>query len=552
MHDPVTTYADAVLSGAVPSCRWVRLACERHKRDLASGRWEWDLREVRRRLDFFSMLRHYKGPMAGQPFALDPSQEFIVGSIYGWKREDGTRRFRYAYTEVPRKNGKTTLSGGIGIQEVMSEKGAEVYSVATKEDQAKLSWRDGRVMIKHAPELASRFALRVKEISYEPGESIWRPLGSDSDTLDGLNPSCALFDELHAWPNRHLWDVMDDGMGARAQPLIWQITTAGFNKQGICYEHRGHVCAILEGKDGYKDDAYFGIIFTVDDQTAWQDEAEWFKANPLLDKGKSLSWMREQCATAMQMQGKQNAFLNKQLNIWTDAEVRWIAAGLWDANGGAVDESALVGQRCFGGLDLATNTDIAALVLYFPDSGALVRRYWIPRDNARERERRDRVPYVQWIREGHLTATDGDVIDYEFIRSEIEALASRFNIVDIGADPYGATQIIQQLTDAGISMVSFRQGMLSMSPACKEFERLLLAKRLRHAGDPVLRWMSGNVVVDTDPAGNIKPNKAKSREKIDGIVAAVMAVGRATVNEDKTPVYVARAKAKKEHILRVL
>lgn len=551
-HDPVTAYADAVLSGSVPSCKWVRLACERHKRDLASGRWRWDVAEVRRRIAFFGMLRHYKGPMANKPFVLEPAQEFIVGSIYGWKRENGTRRFRYAYVEVPRKNGKTTLSGGLGIQHLLDEEGGEVYSVGTKEDQAKLSWRDGRTMVENSPELAPLITRRVKEIAYKPRESIWKPLGADSNTLDGLNPSCAIFDELHAWRDRHLWDVVNAGMGARAEPLILQITTAGSNKLGICYEHRNHICAVLEGKDGYQDDDYFGIVFTVDNEQKWDDEAEWFKANPLLGCGKELDWMRGQCQKAKQMPGNLNEFLNKQLNIWTDAAVQWMSSDAWNACAGAVDEKALEGKKCFGGLDLATNTDIAAFSLYFPDSGSLIRRYWVPRDNAREREKRDRVPYVQWIRDGFITATEGDVIDYEFIKAEVIALASRYNVIDVGIDPFAATQITQQLTDAGVNMVTFRQGFLSMSPAMKNFERLLLAKKLRHANDPVLRWMAGNVVIDTDPAGNIKPNKAKSREKIDGIVAAVMAVGRSMVDDDKTSAYVTRTKTKQESILRVL
>lgn len=540
--DPVTTYAQARAESKA-ACRFEQLACQRHLADLKLRAFHFDRTAAEQSIGFFNNLRHYKGAHAGQSFALHPSQQFIVGSIYGWKtHEGGPRRFRYGYDEVPRKNGKTTLSGGVGIMGVLEEPGAEVYSVATKEDQAKIGWRDGRAMIKRSPGLTSMLTLRIKEIRFDDRESIWRPLGADSETLDGLNPSLALMDELHAWPTRDLWDVIDDGMGARLQPLIFQITTAGNNRHGICAEQRKHVCSILERRA--TDDHYFGIIFTIDEGDDPHDPASWHKANPLLGIAKTVEFMRQQSDMAKLLPGKLNAFLNKQLNIWTEQEVRWLSPQAWDACGGEIDEKSIVGMSCIGGLDMASTTDVAALVRYFPADGdgpdIILPSFWIPEDTINERSKRDRVPYDLWAREGLITVTPGNVVNYDQVRADLVKMHEQTPFRELAYDPWNLTQLATQLQDDGLTVVPFRQGYASMSPAAKELEKRLLGRAFNHGGNPVLRWMAGNVAVEQDPAGNIKPSKRKSTERIDGIVALTMAIGRAMVSRDETSIYAKR------------
>jgi len=530
--DPVTAYARGVADGKRPACQWERLACERHLRDLDLGAFYFDASAAAQAIRFFADLRHYKGQFAGQSFALHPSQQFAIGSIYGWKmHKGGPRRFRYAYVEVPRKNGKTTTSAGVGIMGILEEPGAEVYSVATKEDQAKIGWRDGRAMIKGAPGLTSMLTLRIREVRFDARESIWKPLGADSETLDGLNPSLALMDELHAWPHRDLWDVIDDGMGARRQPLIFQITTAGNNRHGICMEQRRHVCSILEGR--VTDDHYFGVIYTIDEGDDPHDPASWAKTNPLLGIAKSVEFMQQQSALAKMLPAKLNAFLNKQLNVWTEQDVRWLSPQVWDACAGVVDEAALRGSSCFAALDMASTTDIAAMVRYFDAEGdgpdSVLCTFWLPEETIRERSRRDRVPYDQWAQQGLVRVTPGNVVDYDRVRADILAMHEATPIREFAFDPWNITQLSQQLQGDGLTVIPFRQGYASMSPAAKELEKRLLGRSFNHGGNPILRWMAGNTAVENDPAGNIKPSKRKSTERIDGIVALTMAIGRSMV-----------------------
>jgi phage terminase large subunit-like protein len=530
MVDRATAYALDVAHGRVAACRYVKAACERHLRDLHEKRFIWDVDRAEKSIRFYGLLSHYKGEgFAGKRFDLEPWQCFVVGSVNGWRMRDGKRRFRYAYVEVPRKSGKTTLVAGFAIQELLMEPGAEVYSLATKEDQAKIGWRDGVQMIKASPPLAGRLSIRVKEIRFEARNGIWRPLGGDSDTLDGLNPSFAFADELHQWRNRQLWDVIDDGMGARDNPLIFEITTAGHNQNGICWEHRNHVIAILEGANGYRDDRFFGIIYTVDDPMKWEDEAQWRMANPNLGISKSLQFMRDQADQARMMTSKLNAFLNKQLNIWTQQEHRWLDLGKWDACAHAVDEARLRASPCFGGLDLASVGDITALALYWPEYKYLRCLFWVPHDTAVSRDNKDRVPYLTWIRDGWMMETPGATTDYGFVRKTINQLRQQYRIAEVAYDRWNASQIVNDLNADGVKMAAFGQGFGSMSAPSKQLEGMIAGGSLCHQEGPVTRWMVGNVTVESDAAGNIKPSKAKSAEKIDGVVAAAMAIGISVV-----------------------
>ena len=541
-------YVDAVLSGEQVACRWTRLACERHRRDMdegaARGLW-FDEMAARVAVAFFSVLRHWKGEWAGKPVALEPCQQFWIWSLFGWKREDGSRRFRTGYLEVARKNGKTTLAAGVGLYLafVDGEQGAEVYSAATKRDQARISHRDATEMVKRSPQLQGMVGIFRDNLHDLRSGSRFQPLSADYNTLDGLNVQGVIADELHAWPSPELWGVLKTGTGSRRQPLMLASTTAGVDQQGVCYQQREYLTRILKGL--VEDDSYWGIIYTLDMKTDWPDlggdddwreEANWVKANPLLGVSKKWGLMREGAHEAANKPAELNQFLRWQLNVWTQAVTRWVNPVHWAACGeAAVDEAALAGRPCYGGLDLSQIYDITALVFVFPpeeegEPYQAVGRFWLPADNMVERVRKDQVPYDVWARLGYLRLTPGNVVDYDYILREVEELRGRFDIREIGYDRWGATLVSQRLMDMGGEewVVPIGQGVASMSPPMKELGKLIASKMLAHGGNPVLNWMADNLVAREDAAGNIKPDKEKSREKIDGMVALIMAVDRAT------------------------
>jgi len=544
-------YVDEVLSGKQVACRWVRLACERHRNDLERGRERgiyFDVNAARVAIAFFSVLRHWKGEWGGRPIQLEPAQQFWIASLFGWKRTDGTRRFRTGYLEVGRKNAKTTTAAGIGLflAFVEGEPGAEVYSAATKRDQAKIVFNDAKQMVKASPQLKQIITPFANNLHALGSGSKFEPLSSDYNSLDGLNVHAAIADELHAWPDPALWGVIKTGTGARKQPLMLAITTAGVNQEGICYSQREYLTRILRGI--IEDDGFWGLIYTIDTKKDWpdleqdddwQDEANWVKANPLLGVSKKLSTMRQDALEAAAKPLELNQFLRWHLNVWTQAVTRWINPIRWAACGaGAIDEEDLAGARCYAGLDLSSVNDLSALVLVFPpDEDELYRvvcRFWLPAENMVERVRRDQVPYDVWARLGFIKLTPGNVIDYSFIEAEIKTVADRFELVEIGFDRWGSTQMMQNLQAMGGDewVVPIGQGFASMSPPMKELERLYLDGKLAHGNNPVLNWMADNLVAVADPAGNIKPDKAKSRERIDGMVALIMGVDRAVRQMD--------------------
>lgn len=544
-------YVDSVLDGTVTACRWVRLACERHRRDLERGRERgiyFDGNAARVAIAFFSVLRHWKGEWGGRPIVLEPAQQFWIASLFGWKRVDGTRRFRTGYLEVGRKNAKTTTAAGIGLflAFVEGEPGAEVYSAATKRDQAKIVFNDAKQMVKASPQLKQIITPFANNLHALGSGSKFEPLSSDYNSLDGLNVHAAIADELHAWPDPALWGVIKTGTGARKQPLMLAITTAGVNQEGICYSQREYLTRILKGI--VEDDGFWGMVYTVDTKRDWpdleadddwQDEQNWIKANPLLGVSKKLSTMRQDALEAAAKPLELNQFLRWHLNVWTQAVTRWINPIRWAACGaGAIDEEDLAGARCYAGLDLSSVNDLSALVLVFPpDEDELYRvvcRFWLPAENMVERVRRDQVPYDVWARLGFIKLTPGNVIDYSFIEAEIKTVADRFELVEIGFDRWGSTQMMQNLQAIGGDewVVPIGQGFASMSPPMKELERLYLDEKLAHGNNPVLNWMADNLVAVADPAGNIKPDKAKSRERIDGMVALIMGVDRAVRQMD--------------------
>ena len=489
---------------------------------------------------FEKLLHHTKGEWAGENFLLqDWQKERVIKPLFGWKRVDNDyRKYRTVYIEVPRKNGKSTLSAGLALYLMLmdGEAGAEVYSAAADRDQAGIVFNQAKAMVESSPELSKRVQVFRNTISHVKSRSFYRVLSADAPTKHGLNAHAVIFDELHAQPNRELWDVLSTSQGSRRQPVTVAITTAGYNRETICWEMHEYARQVRDGI--IIDETFLPVIYSADEDDDWLDEGVWAKANPSLGVTIKLDYLKNEARKASQIPAYQNTFRRLHLDQWTHQETRWLDMNAWDACGAPVHEKLLEGAPCYGGLDLASTSDIAAFVLCFP-SGTddefymWLPYFWIPEDNLIERVRKDRVPYDAWLKEGYLRTTAGNVIDYGVIVRDIEELGERFNIQEIAFDRWGAFQVSQALEDAGFTMVGFGQGYKDMSPPMTELMRLVMDGKIRHGANPVLRWMADNLIVTTDPAGNVKPNKAKSREKIDGIVAGLMALDRAIRHEAK-------------------
>jgi phage terminase large subunit-like protein len=543
---PVKSYADKVVRGKIPACKWVRLACERHIKDLKTARKRglvWDDKDARFAISFFDLLKHSKGKWGGQSFDLSPWQQFIVGSLFGWKRKDGTRRFRIAYCEIPRKNGKSTLAAGIGLYLLVAdgEPGAEVYSAATKRDQAKLTHSEAKRMVKSSRALSRKVRVYLNNLSIDRTNSKYEPLGADADSLDGLNPSGIICDELHAWKSRDLWDVLDTARGAREQPLTLAITTAGSNPDTICGEIHSFSKQVLDGTA--EDDSHFAFICTIDEGDDWTDPKTWAKANPNLGVSISVQYLKEQLPKAKASIAAGNAFKRLYLNIWTRTVDGWLDMDAWNVCGATTfTREELRGKDCFGGLDLASTNDIAAFVLVFPwglERGKPVWRclafFWVPAGGHTNRERRLREILAPWATAGFIKETDGDEIDFGVIESDIIALASEFNMLDLAYDPFNATKTSQNLQAEGITVTKFMQNITNYNEPSQLLESTVSEGRFHHGNNPVLRWMASNTASITDGRGYIMPSRKKSLNKIDGIPATVMALGRAMLHEDDTP-----------------
>jgi len=467
---------------------------------------------------------------------------FILWVLFGWKRPDGNRRFRIAYVEIGRKNGKSTLAAGVGLYlfAADAEPGAEVFTAATKRDQARIVHGEAVSMVRMSPGLQRFIQIFKDNLSLMRMNSKYEPLGADADTMDGLNVHGAIVDELHAHKNRNLWDVLETATGARRQPLLFAITTAGFDRESVCWQQHTYGENVLDGI--VEDDSYFPYIASLDPEDSWTDSAVWIKANPNLGISVKVESLEEQCNKAESLPAAQNAFRRLRLNQWTEQADRWIDMATWDQGAHPIHQSELAGRRCFGGLDISTTTDLSAFVLAFPPTDKVglwkvLCRFWIPRDNIAKRVQRDRVPYDVWVREGLIEVTEGNVIDYSVLKARILEDAERYDLKEIAADRWNSSQLITELTDEGIEVFPFGQGFASMSGPTKELEKMIIGGQIAHGGNPVLRWMVSNVAVKQDPAGNLKPDKSKSTDRIDGVVALVMAIGRATLAQPKKPKY---------------
>lgn len=542
---PVTEYAEAVLAGRGVVGQLVRMACERHLRDLSDGehRGLWfDERAADRAIRFFAQLKQTKGRWADEGLTLLPWQQFCIGNIFGWKlRDTGRRRFRTAYIEIGRKNGKSTLAAGVALYllDFDNEPGAEVYAAATKRDQAKIVWGEAASMVRKTPALRRRMVpldsrgnISVKETS-----SKFEALGADSDTLDGLNVHGSIVDELHAHKDRKVVDLLETATGARLQPLHFYITTAGVkNKESIYSEFHDRAKRILEGTS--QDDAWFCYVATLDLDDDWTDPNVYIKANPSLGVTIQLEELIQERDRALDAPGRQNAFRRLRLNQQTEQDVRWLPMEIWDAPEAAepINVDDLIGRGCYGGLDLSTTTDLASWALLFPpleeeDRWIVLLRNWLPKDNMQKRVQRDGVPYDVWEAQEHIELTEGNVIDYAWIREAIDKDSEKYRIVEIGYDPWNATQLVTWLQEDGANLVPIRQGFASMSAPSKRLEQMVLGRQLQHGANPVLRWAASNVTVLLDPQGNIKPDKSRSSEKIDPIIALICAIACAMRHE---------------------
>jgi len=538
-------YIKDVLSGKELCCKWVKKAIERHEKDLTRLKktYYFDEKAADVVLKTFYEYKHFKGKWAGDRFILLPWQQAVLYILFGWKnKKTGYRRFRTSYLEIARKNGKTFLSGGVGnyMLDMDGEAAAEVYSVATQREQAKIVHTDAKQMVKHSVHLKDYAKLYKDSIVVEDTASKFQPLSADYNTLDGLNVSCAIIDEFHAHKNRELYDVIDTATGARQQPLIFIITTAGISHESVCREMHDYVENILN--EVVYDETVFGMIFTLDDGDDWADQNVWKKANPSLGASLSIDEIQERCNKAKNSSASKNAFLRLRMNVWTSSSEGWITLEDWKASAGEFDPETLTGQSCYLGMDLSSVSDLSSVCLEFPQEDGSVKalwRYYLPEDDLQERCRRDRVPYDLWAEQGYITLTPGKSIDYDFIEEELKQLATKYDIIEMAEDPYNATQLTNHLIAEGIKCIDMRQGFLSMSPPTKGLKRLILSKRFHHNNNPVSNWMITNCEVVTDPAGNEKLDKAAKvkRRKIDGIVAAVMAFSRIDAEPEKQSAY---------------
>jgi phage terminase large subunit-like protein len=490
----------------------------------------YDKKAAARAARFFEhYLVHIKGKWAGEAFKLEGWQkDDIISPLFGCKRADGSRQYRTCYIEIPRKNGKSSLCSGIALYLLYadSEPSAEVYSAAADTKQAAIVFNVAKGMVLASKSLMSRGQVYRNSIFVPRTASAYQVLSADAYTKHGLNAHGIIFDELHAQPSRDLWDVLATSTGARSQPLTVAITTAGFDRNSICWELHEYARKIKEGI--IEDDSFLPVIYAAEEQDDWRDPAIWRKANPNLGVSISEDYLKRECAKAENVPAYENTFRRLHLNQWTQQESRWIPMAAWAASAGEVDVEALRGKVCYAGLDLSSTTDITALVLAFPigDDVKLLPFFWIPGDGIIERAKRDHVPYDLWVKQNLIYATPGNVIDYAFIVAKIAELRKQYSLKEIAFDRWGAAKIVQELTEMGVTVIPFGQGFASMSGPAKELLRLVLAGRLHHGNNPVLRWMADNAVVKTDPAGNIKPDKAKSTQRIDGIVATAMALDR--------------------------
>lgn len=502
----------------------------------------YDKAKADRAVKFIENLRHTKAKWAGKRFWLLPWQETLVRDIFGTVKEDGTRQFRTAYVEICKKVGKSELAAAIALYLLYAdnEPSAEVYGAAADRQQASIVFDVAKRMVELTPALLKRSKIMgaTKRIVNYSNAGIYQVLSADVGNKHGFSVSGLVFDEIHNQPNRNLYDVLTKGSSdARANPLHFIITTAGNDRNSIAFELHTKALDILNGRR--EDPTFYPVVYGLADDEDWTDEKNWYKVNPSLGYTVEIDRLRDAFREAQQNPADEVTFRWLRLNQWVSSTVAWIPDQIYALGNEAIDMESLKGRECYGGLDLSSSGDITAFVLVFPphngkEKYVILPFFWVPQDTIPLRVRRTSVPYDKWQAQGYLMATEGNVIHYGFIEKFIDDLGKIYNIKEIAYDRWGAVEMTQALEGMGFTVVPFGQGFSSMSPPTKRFYELLMEGKMVHGAHPVLRWMAGNVVVDTDPAGNIKVTKRRNPDKVDGIVAAIMALDRCIRHEENT------------------
>ena len=505
----------------------------------------YDTDRADRAVRFIENLKHTKGRWAGKRFWLLPWQEQIIRDVFGIVDVHGNRQFRTAYVEIPKKNGKSELAAAVALYLLYAdnEPSAEVYGAAADRQQASIVFDVARQMVDMTPALVKRSKIMAagKRIVNYSNAGYYQVLSAEVGTKHGLNVSGLVFDELHSQPNRQLYDVLTKGSGdAREQPLYFLITTAGTDRESICYEVHMKALDILQGKK--IDPSFYPVVYGLPDDADWNDEANWYKANPSLGYTIKIDRVRDAYKDALENPAEENVFRQLRLDQWVGSSVAWIPEHVYDKGDIPIDIESLKGRDCYAGLDLSSTSDITAFVMVFPpesegDNYIVLPHFWLPRETLKLRVRRDHVPYDIWEKQGLFHITEGNVVDYNFVRKTINELSVQYHICEIGVDRWNATQLITDLDGDGFTMVPIGMGFKDMSPGMKELYKLLLEGKITHGGNPILRWMAGNVVAEIDAAENIKPSKKKATEKIDGIVALIMGLDRCIRHEMTGSVY---------------
>ena len=502
----------------------------------------YDKKKADRAVTFIENLCHTKGKWAGTPFWLLPWQEQLIRDIFGIVKADGNRQFRTAFVEICKKVGKSELAAAVALYLLYAdnEPSAEVYGAAADRQQASIVFDVAKQMVEMSPALMKRSKLMgaTRRIVNYSNAGYYQVLSAEVGGKHGFSVSGLVFDEIHTQPNRQLYDVLTKGSSdARQNPLHFIITTAGNDRHSIAYELHTKAVDILEGRR--VDPTFYPVVYGLKDDEDWEDEANWYKVNPSLGYTVDIERLRDAYGEAKQNPADEVTFKWLRCNMWVSSTVAWIPDAIYMRGNEPIDVDALAGRDCYAGLDLSSTGDITALVLIFPprnedEKYVLLPYFWIPEETIPRRVKANSVPYDIWEKQGYIMSTEGNVIHYDFIEKFIMDLSEKYHILEIAVDRWNATQMIQNLEGEGFTIVPFGQGFSSMSAPTKEFYRLLMEGRIIHGGNPVLRWMAGNVVIDTDPAGNIKVTKAKSKEKIDGIVAAIMALDRCIRQEGQS------------------
>lgn len=531
-------YAEQVTIGKIPACIYVRQACERQLRDLSRRRfpYHFDPLLAERICRFAELLPHVKGPKAGERLELSPWQAFILTTAFGWVREDnGKRRFRRVYIEVPRGNGKTTMSDAPALFMLAADKegGAEVYSAARSREQAKIAFWTAQQMVRRLPDFRRSLGVEVlaHRIVQARSASFFEAVSADADSLDGKNVHFGLIDELHAHRSRDVYDAIETGAGKRDQSMLWAITTAGSDKTGICFEQRAYVLNILKGT--IKDENYFGIVYTIDDGDDWTSEATWRKANPNYGISVEPEHLLLQCRKAMQSPASKSSFMTKHLNVWIQTDQALFDMPAWER---CTDPSLKIeqfeGESCVIAVDLASKIDVAAVIVLFERDGKIIPfgRFYLPQsaiDGSRH------AAYRGWASKGLITPTPGDIIDFSMIEADLMSFTSRFQVRSIAYDPWQATQLATRLKDQGASVVEFRQTVANFSEPTKELDSLMRSGNIAHDGNEAFSWMIGNVVGHYDAKDNVYPRKERQENKIDGAIALIMAIGLNMVPDER-------------------